>query len=186
MSIDVNFFISELRHSVTTASLNYDIWRVYNGEETRPKYIGVMNRYNLFFHTSLHAHFVALLIALYRIYETRKDTCNIPTLLQHLRDQEKIDPEEIECFYEIYDKAKPLWIKVSVLRNMAFGHRSNALTTAEIFQKAKVTPNELRNLVDLTKELLNAVSTVAIKNSHAFNLEATSPTVDLLENLGKM
>ncbi len=74
-------YIGELRHTVSVAVLNYDIWWVYKSDRTRPQYVDTMNRYRIFFTTSLHAHFVALIVALYRLYEKRRDTHNIPGLI---------------------------------------------------------------------------------------------------------
>jgi hypothetical protein len=85
MSFDADKYVAELHHTVTVAALNYEVWWMYSSEDTRPEFVDAMNRYTIFFQTSIHAHFVALLVALYRLYETREDTYNIPSLLQLLR-----------------------------------------------------------------------------------------------------
>src|SRR4051794_26110871 len=82
---EIDRYIDELRDTVRHAWLDYEIWWVYKSADTRPEYADTMNRYTLFFHTSIHAHFVALLVALYRLYERRKDTYNIPTFINLLR-----------------------------------------------------------------------------------------------------
>src|SRR5712692_2198242 len=91
MPTDINNYISELRHTVTVAALNYDIWRVYTNPDDRSQYLDTMNRYRLFFTTSIHAHFVAMLVALYRLYETRTDTYNVPSLLRVVREEKSFD-----------------------------------------------------------------------------------------------
>lgn len=82
MAAAVDQYISDLRQTVNAAQLNFDIWWAYKSSDTRPVYIDVLNRYPQFFQTSLHAHFVALLIALYRLYEKREGTFNVPKLLR--------------------------------------------------------------------------------------------------------
>ena len=187
MSTDVDRYISELHHTITVAGLNYEIWWVYKSEDTRPLYVEVMNRYGLFFQTSIHAHFVALLVALYRLYETRDDTFNIPSLLKILRAEARLPDSTLDLLEGIYEnKAKPLWIKVNILRNKAFGHRSVAHTIEEVFEEAEVTPNELRDLVEATKNLLNGLTHALDKSVDAFNLEAREDTLRLLEDLAKM
>lgn len=181
MAADVEKYISELRHSVTVASLNYEIWWVFKSQDSRPKYADTLNRYLLFFSTSIHAHFVALLVVLYRLYETRRGTYNIPQLLRITKSHFKAD--DVEQFEELYARAKPLWTKVSILRNKAFGHRSTSHTVEEAFVEAGVTPNELGQLVDLTKELLNRVSNAYDGSTHAFNLGAREDTIRMLEKL---
>lgn len=183
MPADIASYINELRHSVSVAGLNYDIWWVYNSKDTRPRYLKTMNRYRLFFHTSIHAHFVATLVALYRLYEIRKDTYNIPSLLRTLKKERALDDQILSRLDQIYQRAKPLWVKVNILRNKAFGHRSLAHTVEEVFKEARVTPNELRQLVEITKKLLNELSHAWDKSVHAFNLGARDDTIRLFEDL---
>jgi len=72
MSTPYDLTIKELQDAAIAAGLNYEIWWAL--KSTRPKYIDVFNRYLGYFSVAIHAHFVALLVALYRIYETRNDT----------------------------------------------------------------------------------------------------------------
>ena len=183
MSDEIERYVNELRHTATVAWLNYEIWWVYKSTDTRPEYLDTMNRYTLFFQTSLSAHFVALLVDLYRLYETRKDTYNIPMFLELLRKQQAVHGDVMAKLEQVYAKAKPLWVKVSVLRNKAFGHRSNAHSVSEVFAEAGVTPNELRNLVELTRDLLNSATQASAGTTHAFNLSSRDDTLRLLEAL---
>lgn len=143
-----------------------------------------MNRYSLFFQTSIHAHFVALLVELYRLYETRADTFNIPALLKLLKAEKRFPLDTLMSLETVYrDQAKPLWVKVSILRNKAFGHRSTAHTIEEVFRDAGVTPNELSDLMELTKKLLNDLTLAWDSSAHAFNRGAHEDTVRLLDDL---
>lgn len=175
--------IEELRHTVTVAALNYDVWWVYKSKDTRPQYLNTMNRYGLFFQTSLHAHFVALLVALYRLYETRKDTINIPSLLERLRSEQVLAASVLDELDAIYVLAKPLWVKVSILRNKAFGHRSRAHSVADSFREAAVTPDQLKQLMEITKELLNALTHAWDRSMHAFNIGAREDLLEMLNDL---
>jgi hypothetical protein len=78
---DADRFIRELQNTVMVAESNFEIWWVYKDVETRRKYIQSMNRYSEFFRASIHAHFVANVIALYRLYESRHDSINIDRVL---------------------------------------------------------------------------------------------------------
>ena len=182
----VQQYVHELQQSVQTAALNFNVWWVYRSESTRPKYIDVLNRYPLFFQTSIHAHFVALLVALYGLYETRKDTYNIPDLLKLLRADGMLSADTVDSIQSIYDQAKPIWVKVTILRNNAFGHRSKVHTVEESFAKAGVSPDELKLLVGLTEDLLNEVTLHLFDTTHAFNLDGTRDTVGMLEDLRKL
>jgi hypothetical protein len=184
MNKDIDQYISELRHTVTVAELNYEVWWVYKSKDSRPAYVDTMNRYPLFFQTSIHAHFVALLVALYRLYEGRNDTFNIPMLLKILKNQNRLSDATLQALEHIYKtEAKPLWIKVNILRNRAFGHRSAAHTVEEVFKEAKITPNDLRDLVRVTQRLLNKVTRAWDKSVHAFNLGSRGDILKLLQAL---
>ncbi len=185
MSASIEDYIDDLRHTVTAAQLNYDIWWVYKSEDTRPAFNEALKRHTTFFQTSLHAHFVALLLALYRLYETRSDTFNIPRLLKRLRDEAAVDPAVLDELDGMLASAKPLWVKVSVLRNNAFGHRSTSHTIEDAFREAGVTPNELMELMEQTKRLLNKLTLAFDSSTHAFNASARKATLDLLADVGK-
>ena len=180
---EIDQYIEELRDTVRVAWLNYEIWWVYKGSDTRPEYVDTMNRYTMFFQTSIHAHFVALLVALYRLFETRDDTYNIPTFIKLLREQGSIPDTTLSELDALYSKAKPLWVKVNILRNKAFGHRSKAHSVSDVFAEAGVTPNELRDLAEVTRKLLNTASLAWANNAHAFNLSSRAHTLALLEDL---
>lgn len=183
MSFDPSKYIEDLRQTAVTASLNYEIWWSYKGTDTRPRFVKIMNRYPAFFQTSLHAHFVALLVALYRLYETRKDTFNIPTFLKRLRTSNTLPISKLEEIDALYSSAKPLWQKVSVLRNNAFGHRAATYTVEEVFMLANVSANELRDLIEITKSLLNNLSKEITHSTHAFNVDVASEMERLFGDL---
>jgi hypothetical protein len=175
--------IDELRQQALRAALNYEVWWVYRSSDTRPKYVDVMNRYTVLFATAIHAHFVAMLVALYSLYETREDTHSIPQLLETLRTEGKLGEDLIDAFNSRYQQLKPFWVKVSMLRNDAFAHRSSTYAISEVFTRANVKPDELRVLVDGTASLLNEVSRRHDRSAHAFNTGAREAALALLEDL---
>jgi len=175
--------IEELQHTVTVSALNYDIWWVYKGKDTRPKYVEVFNYYPLFFQTSLHAHFVALLMGLYRLYETRKDSHNIPQLIRELEADGTLEQKVLNKFCSDYEQLKPLWVKVSILRNKGFGHRNSSMDTSDVFKEANLAPNDLRDLIEGTKELMNDITLAWDNSFHAFNLGSKDDLIRMLDHL---
>ena len=65
---------------------------------------------------------------------------------------------EIKRMESKINQMKPLWAKVSVLRNNLFGHRSNALDYGGVWKKANVTPNQFKKLIDESKKILNEIT----------------------------
>lgn len=171
----------ELRQAASYAALNYEVWWVYKSADTRPQYVDTMNRYHIFFATGIHAHFVAMIAALYRVYETRDDTHNFKTLLSAIADQ--ASDEATRQFQQRFETLRPIWIKVSRLRNEAFGHRSASASIKDIFAAVQVTADEFKQLIVGTQELLNSISVVYDKSVHAFNTGAREDTLRLLEDL---
>lgn len=186
MNDDIQENAKELQHAITVAELNYDIWWVYKEKENRNRFVDTLNTYPLFFQTSLHAHFVAMLISLYRLYENRHDTINLPQLIKLLKSQKCIPDQEIERLESQIQQIKPLWVKVAVLRNKMFGHRSNGIGDDEVWRQANVTPNQFKKLLDGSKRILNKITSLWDKRRHAFNLSATDDTVRLLEDLRRL
>ena len=184
MNLDLNYYANEIRHIISTASLNYDIWRTYKDQEVRSSHIKEMNRYSLFFRTSIQAHFASLIIAIYTLYETRDDTFNIPSLLKSLETEVNFPKSTLNFLQGTYNnEAKPLWIKISILRNKVFGHRYKSQKPEASFQQANVTPNEIRALIDISKNIINTTTHAVNKNRHSFNLSASSDTLRLLSDL---
>jgi hypothetical protein len=186
MKDEIQKNVKELQHAITVAGLNYEIWWVYKEKESRKRFVDTLNAYGLFFQTSLHAHFVAMIVSLYRLYETRKDTINLSQLIKLLKNKSSIPSHEIRRIESEIKQIKPLWVKVSVLRNNMFGHRSNALDHEGVWKEANVTPNQLKKLIDETKRILNEMTSLWDRSSHAFNLTATEDTIKLLEDLKRL
>lgn len=184
-SSDIDAFVKDIRDAIVAASLNYDIWWVYKSEDSRPKYVSTMNRYTPFFQTSLQAHFLGLLVPLYRIYETRQDTHNIPQLIRRLRAMKALSTAAAMKVDELYGRAKPLWTKVSVLRNDAFGHRSRTRSVADAFQIADMSGNNIKDLILVSQELINTITLDTQGTVHAFNAQASTAIKALLSDLAK-
>lgn len=178
--------VQELQHAITVSGLNYEIWWVYREKESRKRYVDTLNKYPLFFQISLHAHFVAMIVTLYRLYEKRKDTINLPQLIKLLKGEASIPQKELKRIETDINKIKPLWIKVSVLRNKMFGHRSKSLDYDGVWKEAQVTPNQFKQLIDESKSILNEITSLWNRSGHAFNLSSTKDTVDLLEDLKRL
>ena len=181
--VPLSDYVTELRHTVVVAMQNFDVWWVYKQRRDRSRFVDVLNTYPAFFQASIHAHFVALIMALYRLYETRTDTFNLTEVVNRLETELALPSRKLAGIKRRVENARRLWIKVSILRNEAFGHRSNSRSVSDVFRKAGVTANQLRSLIQKTKQIVNLVSQELDGSSHAFNLRATSDTRRMLTDL---
>jgi len=175
--------IKELQQAITVSELNYEIWWVYKAKESRKRYEDILYKYPIFFKMSLHAHFVAMLVSLYRLYETRTDTINLPQLMKLIKDEGSIPQQELKLIEKDIFNLKPLWNKVSVLRNNLFAHRSKSLDPSSIWKQAQVTPIQFKKIINESKSILNRITSLRNRSSHAFNLSSTKDILNLLNDL---
>lgn len=176
-------FIDELRHTVVTADLNYQIWWVYKEQASRARFVKTMNRYSPFFQTGIHAHYVAYLVAIYRLHEKRRDTVNIPRFVDMIEKTRLLKPGVIVTARLLLTQAKPIWKKVGILRNEAFAHRSETKDVGEVFDKASVTPDQLVQLNQLSKKILNGLTSHWNQTAHIFQVNSGEAATRLLNDL---
>jgi hypothetical protein len=176
-------FVEVLRHTMVTAGLNYEIWWVYKDKTSRSRFAKTMNRYTPFFQAGIHAHFVAYLVAIHRLHEKRRDTVNISRFIDALEAAGSVKPQVITAARKGITEAKPLWIKAGILRNEAFAHRAETQNISEVFRKAAVKPDELVRLNQLTKEILNGLTSHWNKTAHVFEVSAGQAATRVLEDL---
>ena len=181
--IKVQNHIKNLWDTVITAEHNHDIWWIYKSKDTRSKFLETMNDYVSFFQSSIHAHFVAMIIALYRLYETRRDTINIPRLLQLLEQHHSLSDDAVTSINDLIAQAKPIWIKVGIIRSDIFAHLTNERSIEESFDKAEIKYGQFKELIELSKKITNAIGQGYNRNTHAFNLTSEIDTKALLTDL---
>jgi len=170
--------IKQVADRVTFASMNYRIWRIYTEPGDRTKYLGVLQRYNSFFRTSLQAHFAATIITLYGLYETRRESISLARLAQELSD-----PKLHSELQPMLDEANSIWRKkITILRNDVYAHLSDIDFGAK-FSEAGISANEIERLIKLSKDLVNKLSYADGRSSFAFNLYTASDTYNLLDRL---
>jgi hypothetical protein len=172
--------LKQVADRITFASMNYRIWRIYTEPDDRAKYLGVLRNYNSFFITSLGAHFVATVITLYGLYETRRESISLSRLVRDLPD-----PQLRSELVPMLDQANIIWRKkITILRNDVYAHLSDIDFGAK-FSEAAISPNEIERLIKLSKELLNKLSYANNHSTFAFNLDPARDTYTLLERLLK-
>lgn len=183
MQSKIDLYIKGIQDTIVAAEHNHEIWWIYKSRDTRPKYIYIMNAYLSFFQTSIHAHFVAMLIALYRLYETRRDTISFPQLLKLLGSDHSLSDDAINRVHELMQEAKPIWIKIGIIRSEVFAHLNNQRDIEESFKKADLKYRYFKDLIELSKTIINVITHDYDRSTHAFNLSAEFDTKALLTDL---
>lgn len=176
-------YINGISNTITSASLHFDVWWVYKEKDSRAKYVDVMNEYLNFFTTSLQAHFLSTIVELYKLFESRSDTVNFPRLIKLLRDNRILEPKIQLRVEEERASLAILWKKIAILRSELFAHTSIDLTYRQVFKKAGITPNNIKDLIERSKNLLNEISEGLEKNTYIFDIKATDDTIRVLDDL---
>lgn len=102
-----------------------------------------------------------------------------------MKQVNKFNTKEINNIEKRIEKLKPVWIKISTLRNKVFGHKTNEFDF-DPWQQAKITPNNIKKMIQQCQKLLNDISHKWDRNTYAFNLSAQSSTRDLLKDLKRL
>jgi hypothetical protein len=180
---EINRHLQELHHLVAVAALNYQLWWVYKNKDTRGEYVDTMNEYGLFFQVAANAHFLGIIIPLYCLYEGQGNTVNFPHTLRQIRAEGRLHESIIRKFEKEVESVKEISKKINVLRSRAFGHRSKNYTIDELFKIASITPNQIKDIIESSKVLLNNVAFAWGNTIYTFNLDATEDAVRLLHDL---
>ena len=158
--------IETLSQLIVRSRVFFDLWWIYAGADTRNQIIGAYRRWSEFFRFDEHAHFVSCVVHVSAIYETRRDTINLGTVVADCRSIVHSEKERAEIDGK-YEDGKRIAAKVTILRNNLFAHRSLKVGFNEAFQKAGLKPEELRQATEFALGAVNVLrSTLGLPHSH--------------------
>ena len=135
------------------ARIFFDVWWLYEGQATRSGILDAMNEFPDYFRFDSHAQFVAHIVHMAMLYEGRGDTTNLYALKKELIA--RLDAKALASLDQLFANAQPIEKKVRILRNNVFAHRSARITYDDVFKMAKVTPDQLRELTQISQSIVN-------------------------------
>lgn len=135
------------------ARVFYDLWRFYEGEETKPRILDTMNYYPQFFVFDSHAQFVACIVHVAALFEKSDRNVNLASLTAELGSS--IPAATGTEIAALTAQAEPLKPKVIYLRSNLFAHRSAKVTYSDAFKQAGLTPNQLGDLTEIAFRIAN-------------------------------
>ena len=175
--------LDELVQSMMTARANYDIWWIYKNDTDRQKYINALNEFPEFFRVGIHAHFVAMIMALYKLYDKRADVISIPTLLTEAAKHSWIPSQLISSITLKIDEIEVIFKKLKTLRHKLFAHRDKNIDYKQLFADVAITYDEIRLFIDHTLCILNKLLYNKRRTNIEFPTFAVEDTYKLLETL---
>lgn len=150
--------IEEIRRVIADALLQSSAFLTYYDADVLDHLAISRRRYPTFMRASEDAHLGHAVVLLYSLQETRHDTANFSQLRRLIESEASAPVPPNPKLEDILAKAKPLWVKVGIVRNQVFGHRSAERSRDECFEIAKITPNNLADLARLYEDAINTVS----------------------------
>ncbi|MCP3957381.1 MAG: hypothetical protein GY719_05975 [bacterium] len=170
---------------VTRARIYFDIWWLYEGADTRPKYLEAMNKFPEFFRFDSHAHFVALVMYLSQLTESRHNTLNLCALVREAKDSGLIPASEIASAEADLQAVRRIASGVATLRSNLFAHRSAKISYEEAFQKAAISPDQLRDLTETALDVVNTLRRSSSLEERIFHTDSAEHAEALLKSIDR-
>jgi AbiU2 len=134
--------------------------------------------------------FSAFVVAAYKIWDKRprKDVLTIHRLVA---EAEKISgfwagaDTKRDKLKRTRDEGERIWRKVGILRNEYCAHLNKDRLPLDVFKKTDVTPDQLRSLIQASKDAVNAISYQIDRSSYVFNVTPKYAGTRLLDLLLK-
>lgn len=153
--LSLNFRLDRIGQHIVRAKLFLDLWIYFEGQDTRPKILDTMRDYNEFFRFAPHAFFSTYVIYISGIFDKRKGTISLTSLIAELKKLGNLNATDLSDIDDLLAQARPAAEKITILRHNAFAHRSANISYNDMFQKAHIKPDELRELTDVTLKIIN-------------------------------
>lgn len=174
--------INQLRQFISVSKLAYDAWWTLAGEGS-DNYNGIRLKFPTHFQLSRHAYLNLLIVTLYMTMENKRETINFVQLLKEVKTNSKFTQEHIKHIEEMLTEAKIIWSKISILRSNQFAHCNYDLSQNGVFEKANIKPNEFKLFINQLEKMLNYITRIYNKSSHAFNSDHTFSTRQFMDYL---
>lgn len=177
--------LADIKQTLLEAKWSYDIWWELKSSETGPKYHDDINRYSHFFQSTIFAHHLTLVVCLHRLFENRKDTVNIPNLLNKINKLNNIKPETLSKIEELKTEIQPKWTKICILRSNVYGHRNASLTPQQAYEKAGLFPEDIESLIEDMQTLIEIFYLELYQENPHFEGSALDDTRKLMNDIGR-
>lgn len=147
------------------ASVHFDLWWLTASREGRKEYTAIDDHWE---HLRFlqHGQLVAVVGEVHALLDDDKRTISLPTILTELERHHEISIPSAKAALK---EAKPAFWKLRLLRNNVFAHRTARKSYNAMFDDAKMTPDQFRELVNVcvavTNEMIVALGGQAIEPS---------------------
>ena len=179
--------LARVKDAIVAASEHYNIHYICTNAHDRPKYVNTMNRYLGFFRTSISAQFTAMLLTLSKVLDknTKNNRISLYSLIELAQKHEIIKPVKLKEIKDALKETNEMFGKLQILRNNHFAHLGS-LNSQESFKRAGISPNDVRELIDSSIEILTSIYYAYDRCDFTFDYGSKKDTYVLLDDLLKM
>ncbi len=150
--------VLELIERVIELARSYAIWWELVNVENRAQRERDIQAHEDFFGATAHAHFQAIVVVLYQLFDRNRTTKSIPNLLRRF---EATDPGAVA---KIKQDVAPHWLilkKVFDIRGNVYAHRNGSLSPEDVFARANLSANALGALVSVAEDAVATLGALA-------------------------
>jgi AbiU2 len=137
------------------ANVYFEAWLQSAGVDGRRQFKDFWQEHWEFWRFNEHAMLFAFIVYMAGLYEKRFDTVNFRSVWKNAKPY--ADTDQLNRYNLIWKSATPTAQSIAILRSNAMAHRSMKLSYIEAFKKANVTPDQLRDLLAHSWQLLNII-----------------------------
>ena len=142
----------DILESAMEARAHWQAWWAL-ANQARPELVSRMNRFPDFFLTTERAHFNCIFINLAHLFDKRRDVSTIERYLT--QSQHLYSADELADVRERLKKHEQAKAGVLEIRNNVIAHKNAGLTERQVFEKAKIRPRMIGDLVNELAAVVN-------------------------------
>lgn len=182
--------IEEMSDQVAALTRTYVIWWLLKEKKNMERYSPTMQLYPEFFGTVIESLIQGFCVITYQLFDHNHGN---KSLIALLKDTENVDAARAKVLTAKIDGHRPLLHKVFSIRGSVYAHRNKNESPEGIFKKVKLSPNQMKAIVDLAHDVICGIADAAKVETEADLREelrqdeqnARSDTYSMMQDLEK-
>jgi hypothetical protein len=150
--------VREMAERVIELSRSYAIWWELVQASNFERFSQVIDDHEDYFAAITHSLFQAFVIISYQLFENRKDTTSLRSLVN---DLEKSNPAVGFKLRSAIDEKLPLIKKVFSIRGNVYAHRNKLQAPEAFFASAGLSADHMREVLNLARDVVCALAEFA-------------------------
>lgn len=152
---DLRAPVSELIERTVELVRSHAIWYELVNPENRSKYDVVIRDHEDFFASTAQAHFQAITIIAYQLFDKKKGTTSFPNVILSLKPDDTALAEKLR---KMIERDWPVLVRLFDVRGNVYAHRNAALRPEDVFARARISPGIMTTVLSLVEKIVSMLS----------------------------